>query len=116
MGTRLQIITSRQSSQISALNRFLADNHISQDLVMKLQRSAQHAMTEQRKNAPEDSIELLCLMSGPLMQELHFEMYSPLLLVHPLFQVCLQAHRSGIRKVCHSATCGIAFAESDVLF
>merc|ERR1711920_831074 len=89
--TRLQIISSRQSSQMSALSRFLSDKGISQDLALKLQRSAQHALREQTRNAPEESIELLALISGPLLQELHFEMRFPVLNTHPLFQV-LEGH------------------------
>merc|ERR1711972_664268 len=99
--TRLDILAGRRSEQFSELARFLSDRHISRELAAKVQKNAQHAVRELQRNAPEESIELLSLISEPLRIELHFELNSPMLLVHPFFRACLESNPACMNKICH---------------
>eukprot|EP00747_Dinoflagellata_sp_TGD_P120603 gnl/TRDRNA2_/TRDRNA2_173279_c0_seq4.p1 gnl/TRDRNA2_/TRDRNA2_173279_c0~~gnl/TRDRNA2_/TRDRNA2_173279_c0_seq4.p1 ORF type:complete len:445 (+),score=47.94 gnl/TRDRNA2_/TRDRNA2_173279_c0_seq4:33-1367(+) len=115
--TRLQIISGQRSMQFSALNRYLINRDISRELAIKVMRNAQHALAEQKRNAPESSIELLGLISEPLQAELHFEINSPILFVHPFFQLMNEVNPGALRKICHTAVSGpLSLSQGDVLF
>jgi len=114
--TQLQIITSTQSTQLSALRRFLADNTISPSLAVRVTRNAQHALKEHKRNMPEGNVELLKYISNPLLVELHFEIYSHLLMVHPFFFRYNEINPAGIRKICHVAVATLTLSAGDVLF
>merc|ERR1719443_2562999 len=51
--TRIQLVASKQSSQLAALRRFLVDKNIPRGLSVRVTRNAQHALLEQKRNAPE---------------------------------------------------------------
>eukprot|EP00747_Dinoflagellata_sp_TGD_P138734 gnl/TRDRNA2_/TRDRNA2_175821_c0_seq4.p1 gnl/TRDRNA2_/TRDRNA2_175821_c0~~gnl/TRDRNA2_/TRDRNA2_175821_c0_seq4.p1 ORF type:complete len:923 (+),score=86.24 gnl/TRDRNA2_/TRDRNA2_175821_c0_seq4:86-2854(+) len=114
--TRLQIIASRTSGQFSALSRFLAANNISRSLTLKVARNAQRALAEKQRNAPESTIELLKVISMPLMTEVRFEMHSPALFVHPFFACYNEVNPRGIRRTCYHAIKIIDLSKGDVLF
>jgi len=114
--TRLQIIAGERSAQFSALSRYLSDNSISRQLVAKVQRNAQHAVQEQKRNAPEGSIELLALVSEPLRVELRFELNSPALSSHPFFGCFMKVHPQGIRQICYTAISRLSFSAGDIVF
>jgi hypothetical protein len=114
--TRLHIIASQKSSQFSALKRYLSDNKISRELAAKVQRNAHYALTEKKRNAPESSIELLMIISDPLRSELHYEVYSPILLVHPFFKCYAEIQTVALRKICHLAIGRLSFGTGDIVF
>jgi len=114
--TRLQIITSQQSSQLSTLRRFLMDRNISRPLAARVQQNAQYALMEQKKDIPESSVELLAIISHPLLVELHFEIYSQVLLEHHFFQCYNHINPGGVSKVCHTAVKLFTMYQGDVLF
>lgn len=114
--TRLQIITSAQSSQLYQLRSFLTDRGISRKLSMRVQRNAQHVMLELKRKMPESSVELLKLISDPLMIEVHFEVHSEILMKHPFFWCFNEVNPAGIRKVCHTAVNWLSLTTGDILF
>lgn len=114
--TRLQLIASEQSSKFSALRRFLADHNISRPLAVRVQRNAQHAMKEQKRKAPESSIELLAIISQPVLVEVHFEIHSKVLFQHPFMQCYNDINPAGMRRVCHAAISMLSLSQKDVLF
>lgn len=114
--TRLQLITSEQSSKLAMLRRFLLDHHISRSLAVRVQRNAQHAMLEQKNLAPESNVELLKLISNPVLVEVHFEIHSRVILEHPFFLSYNEINPAGIRKVCHTAISMLSLHPKDVLF
>jgi hypothetical protein len=81
-----------------------------------VQQNAQHMLTEQKKNLPESSVELLGLISNPLLMELHCEIYSQLLLHHPFLDAYIHVNPGGIQKVCHLAVEPLPLSAGDVLF
>jgi len=114
--TRIQVLASQQASQQSALRRYLADNGISTSLAVRVQRNAQHAMCERKKQAPESSIELLQLVSEPLRAELHWEVRAPILTSHPFFASYKEVNPAGVRKTCHSAVSLLPVSHGDIIF
>merc|ERR1712032_354999 len=114
--TRLSILASRGSSQFSALRRYLSDNGITRELSGKIQRNAQYAVMDQKRRAPESSIDLLKLISDPLRSELHFEVHSQVVLVHPLFRRVAECTPPAIRKICHQAVTAQNFTRGDIVF
>jgi len=114
--TRLQIISSKQSSQFAQLRRFLLDKGISRQLAMKVLRNAQHAVSEQKHNAPESSVELLEIISTPLRAELHFEVHSRVICSHPFLDAFADENPPAARKFCHTAVSTLTLSIGDNLF
>eukprot|EP00930_Biecheleria_cincta_P043613 TRINITY_DN29934_c0_g2_i1.p1 TRINITY_DN29934_c0_g2~~TRINITY_DN29934_c0_g2_i1.p1 ORF type:complete len:795 (-),score=114.55 TRINITY_DN29934_c0_g2_i1:54-2438(-) len=114
--TRLQIITSEQSTKLAVLRRFLLDHNISRQLAVRVQRNAQFAMREQKSKAPEKSVELLKVISPPVLMEVHYEIHSKVLNLHPFFLYYNEVNPAGIRKVCHVAIEMLSLSQGDVLF
>lgn len=52
----------------------------------------------------------------PVLIEVHFEIYSRYLLVHPFFYSYNEINPAGIRKVCHTAITMLSLHPKDVLF
>merc|ERR1712151_1150249 len=103
MGTHLELVTSQDTNKMEKLKSYLLDHNISSTVAMRVQRNAQHALEEQKKNASENSIELLTLVSTPLRMELHFEVHMPVLSSHPFFENYSMVSPMMMRRVCHSA-------------
>lgn len=114
--TRLHMLATRQSQQISSLRRFLTDLQVPRILAHRVQRNAQHALLEQLRFQKEDNVELLALISEPLRMELHFEMYSSTLVRHPFFQQYLRECPHVMRKVCHYSTSMTLVSSKDIIF
>jgi len=114
--TRLQIIASEQSSKLAALRRFLLDHNISRPLAVRVQRNAQHAMTEEKSKALESSVDLLKIISQPVLVEVHFEIHSRVLFNHPFMLAYSEVNPAGMRRVCHSAISMLSVHGKDVLF
>merc|ERR1712046_309948 len=74
------------------------------------------ALLEQKRNAPETSIELLGLISEPLRCELHFEVHSPALLTHPFFGCYIDINPIATKKLCHEAVSRTSFSRGDIVF
>uniref|UniRef100_A0A7S1L1E2 Cyclic nucleotide-binding domain-containing protein n=1 Tax=Alexandrium catenella TaxID=2925 RepID=A0A7S1L1E2_ALECA len=111
--THLHIIGGAQARQMSTLRKYLKQNHISRNLALRMQRSAQHAVTG---DLAADSVELLALVAEPLRVEMNFEMYSAILRNHPLFADWIYEDPQVIRRVCHIAVSTSLLAKGDVIF
>merc|ERR1712232_74849 len=114
--TRLQIISNQHAQQLSILRRFLSDNGVSNRLAVRVQRNARHALAQQQRYMQESSVELLKMVSEPLRMELHFEIYSPLLVKHPFFNQYIEECPHVMRKVCHKAIHIEPVYQGDVIF
>jgi len=114
--TRLHILSSHQSRQLSILQRFLNQSRISDALALRVQRNAKHAISEKQRLMPENDVELLRMVSEPLLLELHFEMYMPVLELHPFFSQYVNACPQVMRKVCHQAMSTLLISAGDVVF
>lgn len=114
--TRLQIITANTTRQQMMLRRYLSEHGISQSLAARVQRNAQHSIAEQKRNTPEESVELLSVLSKPLRVELDYEVHSRVLKWHPFFRLCDNRNPAGMRQVCHQAVSRLVLTKDDMLF
>eukprot|EP00929_Paragymnodinium_shiwhaense_P013725 TRINITY_DN121576_c0_g1_i1.p1 TRINITY_DN121576_c0_g1~~TRINITY_DN121576_c0_g1_i1.p1 ORF type:complete len:1184 (-),score=252.01 TRINITY_DN121576_c0_g1_i1:60-3611(-) len=114
--TRLHIISGKQSSEIAKLKKYLAEHDISRTLALRVTRNAQHAMLMHERNMSEAGVELLKFISEPLRVELHFEVHSVTLMIHPFFVCYSEVNPMGVRKVCHNAVAPVSLSSGDVLF
>jgi hypothetical protein len=114
--TRLHILSSHQSRQLAILRRYLQQNGISDKLSLRMQRNALHAISEQQRLMAEHHVELLTTVSEPLRVELHFEMYSPVLEVHPFFFDYIKECPQVMCRVCHQAMSTLLVSHGDIIF
>jgi hypothetical protein len=114
--THLEIVSAKKSKMFFHLERFLTNHNISRDLELKVQRNAKHAMEEMEHHSEEASIELLRMVSEPLLMDLHLEMYGPTIWFHPFFKCCSVANSKSIRAVCHKAVSTQKYQYGDVIF
>lgn len=114
--TQLNIIGSDKTQQLSALRVYLNQNGITHKLALRVQRNAQHALLEQQRAMPEANVELLQLVSVPLQVEIHLEMYTPHLSIHPFFQEYIEVVPQVMRKVCHMGAQMHSICSGDVIF
>eukprot|EP00931_Biecheleriopsis_adriatica_P043907 TRINITY_DN25093_c0_g1_i1.p1 TRINITY_DN25093_c0_g1~~TRINITY_DN25093_c0_g1_i1.p1 ORF type:complete len:872 (+),score=110.12 TRINITY_DN25093_c0_g1_i1:83-2698(+) len=114
--TRLEIISTRKTSMFQALDKYIAQNNVSTELAIRVQRSALKALKDEENNLPESRIELLQMISVPLRQELAFDIMQPILAMHPLFALLADLHPTGVHKVCLMSVQRLALATGDVLF
>lgn len=114
--TRLQIVTARQSTQLSMLKQFLYDNNISTKVALRVQRNALYAIQQEKKNIPEANIELLEHISEPLRVELHYEINAPILTQHPFFRGYDAVQTEAMRRICHTAVTRVSLSRGDLVF
>jgi len=114
--TRLMMVAGRHTSQLSTLRRYLFDHNISISLSVRMQRNGQHHLLEQKRNVPEDNVELLKVISEPLKVELHYELYSPALKFHPFFENFNDMNTAGLGMICHNGVTTTHLAMGDVVF
>merc|ERR1712151_1255637 len=91
----------------------LNQNNISKNLMLRVQRSAKHAISG---DLSPDAVDLLAVVSEQLRLEMHFEMYAELFRNHPFFDQCLQVCPQVMRRVCHFATTTLLLDTGDILF
>lgn len=114
--TRLQMILGSKTTMFSELRQYLVDNNISPRLVARVSRNAHRAYAEYQRTTPEADIELLKLVSEPLRVELHFEVYSRVLLSNPFFAKYEKLNPAAVRRVCHTAVEVEFLSAGDVVF
>eukprot|EP00416_Gambierdiscus_australes_P007984 CAMPEP_0171144906 /NCGR_PEP_ID=MMETSP0766_2-20121228/146727_1 /TAXON_ID=439317 /ORGANISM="Gambierdiscus australes, Strain CAWD 149" /LENGTH=571 /DNA_ID=CAMNT_0011608787 /DNA_START=103 /DNA_END=1819 /DNA_ORIENTATION=- len=114
--TQLFLIGSQQTQQLSALRRYLSQHGVSRGLAMRAQRNAQHVMNAHQRTMSEQAVGLLELVSKALRIELHYEMYSPALSMHPFLHDYMQVCPHVVRKICHSSVTVSANSTGDVIF
>eukprot|EP00929_Paragymnodinium_shiwhaense_P027581 TRINITY_DN16165_c0_g1_i1.p1 TRINITY_DN16165_c0_g1~~TRINITY_DN16165_c0_g1_i1.p1 ORF type:complete len:842 (+),score=201.85 TRINITY_DN16165_c0_g1_i1:70-2595(+) len=111
--TQLYIISSNKSRHMANLRSFLKQNGVSSNLVLRIQRSAQHAISVEFS---PDAVELLHVISEPMRAEMNYEIYWPTFEKHCFFSACKQTQPQVVRRLCHSATSMLLLSEGDVVF
>jgi len=114
--TRLHLLSGREAALFATLRKYLVAQGISVRLSQRLKLNARHAFSKQQESVTEDRVELLTLVSEPLRRELHFETFSPMLNVHPLFAYIAVEHPSSVRHICHIAVGMMDVHRGDLLF
>lgn len=114
--TRLQIITSRDSGQLSVLRRYLRENGISNSLALRVQRNAHFMIQETQKVVTEDRVELFKHISTPLRIDIHYEIYAPSMKIHPFFKFYSGMNAPAMRQLCNTSISRMTLSRGDVLF
>lgn len=114
--TRLQILSGQKGMLFSSLRQFLSSNGISEQLGIRVLASAKYLVAEKDKNQQEEDIELLNMLSEPLLIEIHYEVHASHLNEHPFFRRYNHFEPLAIQKLCHSAVKVLHLATGDVLF
>lgn len=114
--TQWYLMGSQQAQQLTVLRRYLSQNSISKKLALRVQRNAQHALKEQQRTMPEKDVPIIFQVSEPLRVEIHFEMYSPPLCIHPFFVRYSQEHPHIVRRICHTACAHNHVSQGDTIF
>lgn len=111
--TQQYIIGGSGARQLATLKKYLKQNNVPKNLAKRLCRNANHAISG---DLTSDSVELLSVISEPLMIEMHFEIYSRMLSWHPFLNDLLCQGNPIMRPVCHRAMSMLLLASSDVVF
>jgi len=114
--THLEIISTRKTGMMSALERWLHDNNVSYELTLKVQRSAKKCLQQEERNVPEANIALLQMISDPLRLELHYEIHSAIIFLHPFFLCYNSINPGAIKNICHTSVSSLKVAAEDVVF
>jgi len=114
--TNFGIATSQDSNKLNKLRIFLIDNGVSNATLFRVQRNAEHALLEAKKDMPETSIELFTAISEPLQMEIHFDMHMNVLSHHPFFKLYSMTSPRMMRHVCHRAIAQLRLHLGDLLF
>eukprot|EP00929_Paragymnodinium_shiwhaense_P019620 TRINITY_DN13319_c0_g1_i2.p1 TRINITY_DN13319_c0_g1~~TRINITY_DN13319_c0_g1_i2.p1 ORF type:complete len:907 (+),score=177.04 TRINITY_DN13319_c0_g1_i2:149-2869(+) len=111
--TQKNMISGHQAQSMSTLRKYLKQNTISNNLALRLQRSAQHAISG---DLTADSVQLLQVVSEPLKVEMHYEMYGMLLQFHPFLRKFMEDCPQAMRRVCHEGMSMELLSHGDEIF
>jgi len=112
--TQQYIIGGSGARQMANLRKYLKQNHCPKNLTKRVCRNAKHAISG---DLTPDAVELLNVISEPLKIEMHYEMYTRILMHHPFFLDLLQGSQNQlVRWICHRAMSMLLLAHGDVVF
>jgi hypothetical protein len=114
--TRLHIMSNGPAAHIQVLRRFLHQREVNRRLMTRVLRNAKHALHLQQQSISEGEVQLLTMISEPLLSELHFDIFGKALEEHPLFQRYIKENDLAMRKICHSGVSPVTFQRGDLLF
>lgn len=114
--TRLHLISSKQAEQLSILRRYLQNNGVSRRLAVRAFHNVHHVLMQRQRFMSESQVELLAVISTPLQTEIHFEMYSTVLCVHPFFARYVSECPQVLRRICHHAMTTLLASRGDTIF
>lgn len=111
--TQMHIVGGSTARQLATLRKYLNQNAISSNLALRMQRSAQHALSG---DLTPDLVDLLPVVSEPLRVEMHFEIYADVLKKHPFFSELMIESPLIMRRICHFATTTLILSHGEILF
>eukprot|EP00928_Gymnodinium_smaydae_P035750 TRINITY_DN25101_c0_g1_i1.p1 TRINITY_DN25101_c0_g1~~TRINITY_DN25101_c0_g1_i1.p1 ORF type:complete len:720 (-),score=152.66 TRINITY_DN25101_c0_g1_i1:76-2235(-) len=114
--TRLRNMNSEYAKQFLIFQRYLRARGISTVLAVRMRRHLEHRLLRGHKMVEEKDVEVLALLSQPLLMELHFEVYARTLSCHPFFDYYIPNNAVAARKLCHFAVNEFTLSAGDTLF
>lgn len=114
--TRLSIVSGQQGRQFALLRQYLHLHSISPSLRLRVLKAAQYQVAERQQNMPDQEVELLQLLSGPLQEDLHYEVNNPVFSRHPFFKHYDMACTVAVRRLCRSAMEQCTLVSKDIVF
>lgn len=104
-----------KSREAAMLRSFLTDSQVSTQLAHTV-TTFLHGKRRHKKRVLESDATLLNTLPRHLIEEIHYEVHSPLLKFHPLFSFSEVRLRGTLVTVCHSAAREIYFLKGDEPF
>merc|ERR1712125_89792 len=89
---------------------------ISGTLAKRTEINAEHMMQQRQKHISEDRVELFGMLSQPVQIDLHYEIYWPVLRLHPFYTTMQYMSTAMMRRVCHIAASRLLLSKGDILF
>eukprot|EP00747_Dinoflagellata_sp_TGD_P091514 gnl/TRDRNA2_/TRDRNA2_165090_c0_seq1.p1 gnl/TRDRNA2_/TRDRNA2_165090_c0~~gnl/TRDRNA2_/TRDRNA2_165090_c0_seq1.p1 ORF type:complete len:431 (-),score=54.42 gnl/TRDRNA2_/TRDRNA2_165090_c0_seq1:220-1512(-) len=114
--SRLRESKTDESRQQWRLRRYLHTSSVSTRLSLRIQRYVEYMEKRNRGHIHEEDVKLLNLLSEPLKQELHLELYARFFKDHPLFKRLDQEQKAMMLKMCSDTLLPMPLARGDVLF
>lgn len=114
--TRLDIINIEHQKKLSILRRYLNNHGVPSKLAVRLTQNAQTAAKRLRKQVLESDVDLLKLVSNPMLVEMHFEMYAKHLCLHPLLQRYCDCDAPAVRQLCHKGVKTSTYSAGEIVF
>eukprot|EP00747_Dinoflagellata_sp_TGD_P180234 gnl/TRDRNA2_/TRDRNA2_32338_c0_seq1.p1 gnl/TRDRNA2_/TRDRNA2_32338_c0~~gnl/TRDRNA2_/TRDRNA2_32338_c0_seq1.p1 ORF type:complete len:533 (+),score=50.35 gnl/TRDRNA2_/TRDRNA2_32338_c0_seq1:85-1683(+) len=114
--TKLRSISSENSKQLWLLRRYLRERGVNTSLNLHVQRYLEYVMQTRSKLLQEKDVAFLELLSEPLRDRLRWEISSPHLVVHPLFDELSRGQTVLPHHLCRATLFTESFARRDTLF
>jgi len=114
--TQLRQMTGAYDRMISVLRRYLQAYDISRDLSVRIIRYAEHQALKDLDTIQEKDVQLLAVLSKPLLKEFTLEKNWPNLKVVPVFRLYREADVEAMKKVSSTALNTFPLSEGDILF
>merc|ERR1719433_2282934 len=114
--TQLRMLKAKKASQKYNLKAFLRDNSISQSLSTRIQRHITSAQLAEANSVPIGKVVLLNYLTRSMLRELHTELVTPMLTVHPFFSNYVATRSADVGELCHDGIQQQRFAKDDVIF
>merc|ERR1719433_1131072 len=99
--TQLRMLKAKKASQKYNLKTFLRDNGISQSLSTRIQRHITSARLAEANSVPIGKVVLLNYLTRSMLRELHTELVTPWLIVHPFFCKYVAKRSAEVGELCH---------------
>lgn len=111
----LRKLGSGKRKQFIALRWFLRDNAVPKMLSVRIVKQLQHTVTRTMYAPLPQDVELLELLSQPLVMELMEVIVAPRLCCHPFFRSFLKSGNWVTQQICHNAATQQTSTSGDVL-
>jgi len=114
--TNLLIVNSKLTRDRFRLEQYLRHHNVPILFAQRVQKCAAISAAEQKKHIQEHEVDLLAVLSEPMMVELHYRINGPLIEQHPLMEPYAFTVPLAMRRVCHSAISEQRVQRKDVIF
>lgn len=114
--TRLTIASGAQGQLFSKLRQYLDMHRISRGLSLRVVKAVQHQLLEKQRVMPEAEVEMLQFISQPLMADIHYEIYSPVITSHPFFRHLHLTSHAVVRRICDQGMGQLVMSSADTIF
>jgi len=100
------------------LNKYLQDNRISLDLSIRIQSVvlAHHENKRKAARLHEPDVSLLELLPRSLKEQLHAQLYQPILIRHPMLKALAACHEQTLTTICDMAMSQASLGSAEELF
>jgi hypothetical protein len=112
----LRLLNEASSKQRANLRRYIHENKLSVELGNRIGAFARHLRLNTRSRVHEHEVEAFKVLPESLRLQLHFEVYVPILSVHPLFFSCVEIFEPFVLELCHCALSERSLMPSQELF